>query len=151
MLSRYCMKGKCPGRVPEVKECPSGWRNVWTRGRLYCQRGKKKLTWNAAWKKREAKLGIELGAAEDVHRDRMEEDFKIAQNYIRIAKEAAKKRDCWQVWDSLMVVRARVSDYYAHMESVPYTAAEWNRHAKLGTELHRLQESLGWQCTRKLK
>jgi hypothetical protein len=81
----------------------------------------------------------------------MQEDFKIAQNYIRLTKEAAKTRDCWQVWENLMVVRARVSDYYAHMESVPYTAAEWNRHAKLAADLHKLQESLGWQCTRKLR
>lgn len=150
---RYCRKGKCPGRMP--RECPRGWREVYTRKGLYCQRGEKRLTWDAAWEAREAREAKRggLGAAEDVHRHRMEEDFKIAQNYIRMTKEAAKARDCWQVWENLMVVRARVSDYYAHMESLPgsATTAEWNRHAKLGAELHKLQESLGWQCVRKIK
>jgi hypothetical protein len=43
------------------KECPSGWREVYTNKGLMCQRGKRKLSWDAAWairERREQRTGL---------------------------------------------------------------------------------------------
>jgi len=91
-----------------------------------------------------------LRGPKDTHEYQLRKGVRTAEQYLRKATAAARKGDCFGVWDALMVARANVSHAYAHLSSIERPAhgddVAYNR---VSVDLHQAVQTLGFQCTRR--
>lgn len=92
-----------------------------------------------------------LGSPPDVHEYQARYGIVNAAFALDDVNRAALKKDCQGVWDSLLIVRANLSHAYAHLSSYRATKAVENKFYSLQDRFERLRETIGFQCTRRIK
>jgi hypothetical protein len=100
----------------------------------------------------------DLGLPPEPHARGAQSSFKSTKMRLDKVQRAAARNNCQGVWDNLMIARANLSDGFAHLSSIDHldgvsearVKVLSDTHLRLANRLTRMQESFGFQCTRKI-
>jgi hypothetical protein len=95
--------------------------------------------------------GARLGASAETHKEQAKRHFNEASGLLNQVETAARRKDCPSVIQRLIAAQAHTSAGHAHLESFTDKRGDFSRrHLELQERNAQLQNTLGWQCTRKV-